>query len=194
MNQPDQTEILNRLKLMEEMIWEGRRTTQTWGWSLLLWGLGPLIAIVWARWWPYPNWAWPVALVVCTVLNGIALRRRKQRGQPKTATMRSLSAIWGCTGLTVILLAAGAVWSGATELHLLYAALFALAAVAHGASSLILRWIPQFIAALTWWIASVAAFIVPVSRLPELAALALIIGNIGFGGWLAYRVRTQRDA
>ena len=100
--------------------------------------------------------------------------------------MRSVGAVWTCAGVTVVLLAVGAVWSGMVEFRCVYVALFALAAVAHGASSLILRWWPQFLAALVCWVASVMAYVAPAARLPELAVLALILGNIVFGPWLTY--------
>ena len=79
------------------------------------------------------------------------------------------------------------------EFRYLYVALFALAAVAHGASSLILRWWPQFLAALVWWVASVMAYIVPADRLQELAALTLVLGNIAFGAWLTYCEWSRKD-
>ena len=189
----DPKETLDRLKLIETMMAEGRRSTQRWGWSFLLWGIGPLTAMLWAADWPHPDWAWPVTMGLCIIVNGLVLKARKRRGEFETTTMRSVGAVWTCAGVTVLLLAFGAAWSGITEFRFLYAALFALAAVAHGASSLILRWWPQFLAALVWWLASILAFVVPAGRLAELAALALILGNIVFGAWLTYCEWSRRD-
>jgi hypothetical protein len=178
--------MLDRLKLIESMMAEGRRSTQRWGWSFLLWGIGPPIAMRWAAHWPHAVWAWPVTMGVCIVINGLVVKARNRRGESETTTMRSVGAVWTCAGVTVVLLAVGAVWSGMVEFRCVYVALFALAAVAHGASSLILRWWPQFLAALVWWVASVMAYVAPAARLPELAVLALILGNIVFGPWLTY--------
>jgi hypothetical protein len=194
MQPPNQTEILERLKLIEAMIAEGRQATEHWGSTFLLWGIGPLFAMLWETHWPHPNWAWPVTIGICVIVNGIALRFRKSRREFTTTTMRSIGAVWTCAGVTVLLLAFGTVASGTVEFRFLYAALFALAAVAHGSSSLILRWWPQFLAALVWWLASGIAFAVPVTRLPQLAAVALVLGNIVFGAWLTYCESRRKDA
>jgi hypothetical protein len=193
MQPPDEKEILDRLKLIESMMAEGRRGTQRWGWSFLLWGMGPLIAMRWAGKWPHAAWAWPVTMGVCIVINGLVIKARERRGGPKTGTMRSVSAIWTCTGVTVLLVAIGGVWSAAADFRYLYVSLFALAAAAHGASSLILRWWPQFLAALVWWVASAMAYAAPAARLGELAAWAWVLGNVVFGGWLTYREWRRRD-
>jgi len=186
MEPPDRKEMLDRLKLIESMIAEGRRSTQRWGWSFLLWGIGPLFAMRWAAHWPHPGWAWPVTMGVCIVVNGLVVKARQRRGEPETTTMRSVGAVWTCAGVTVVLLAVGAVWSGVVEFRCVYVALFALAAVAHGASSLILRWWPQFLAALVWWVAGAMAYVAPAARLADLAAWALVLGNVLFGAWLTY--------
>jgi hypothetical protein len=190
----DQKEMLDRLKLIETMIAEGKRTTERWGWSFLLWGIGPLIAMLWAAQWQHADWAWPVTMGLCIIINGLVLKARKRRGESKTTIMRSVGAIWTCVGATVLLLAFGAVWSGVVDFRYIFVALFALAAVAHGASSLILRWWPQFLAAVVWWLASGLAFVLPAARLQELAAMALLLGNIVFGTWLTYCEWSGKDA
>jgi hypothetical protein len=43
------------------------------------------------------------------------------------------------------------------------------------------------------WLASVMAFVVPVARLQDLAALALVLGNIVFGVWLTYCEWRRKD-
>ncbi len=193
MQPPNQADILERLKLIEAMIAEGRRATERWGWVFLLWGVGPLIAMEWEAHWPHAQRAWPVILILCVLVNGIVLKARKKHGELRTTTMRSVGAVWRCVGTTVLLLAFGAVISGTIAYRFVYVALFALAAVAHGSSSLILRWRPQLLAALVWWLASVMAFFVPADRLRELAALALILGNVVFGAWLTYCERRRKD-
>jgi len=75
----------------------------------------------------------------------------------------------------------------------LYIALFALAAAAHSASSVILRWVPQFLAALVWWAASLAAFVLPAAQLHTLAAAALLLGNVAFGLSLTFREWSHRE-
>ena len=184
---PDSNEINARLQSIETMMAEGRRSTQRWGWVFLLWGIGPLIAIEWEAHWAFAPWAWPVTTLACVAVNGLVAHLRGRRGQAEPAAFRSVGAVWSCAGFTVLLLAIGAAWSGLAGLPAVYAALFALAAVAHGSSALILRWWPQFLAAFVWWIATVAAFAVPASDLRDLAAAALLLGNVGFGAWLTFQ-------
>lgn len=186
MQKPDQTGILDRLRLIEDMMAEGRRSTQRWGWMFLLWGIGPITAMLWEARGAQPALAWPVVVAVCIVVNGIVLRNRKTRGEARTTTMRSVSAIWASAGLTVLLLTAGAAWSHKLDLRSLYIAVFAVTGAAHSSSSAILRWIPQFLVAAVWWLATLVAFVLPAEHLLLLAAAALLVGNVGFGAWLTY--------
>jgi hypothetical protein len=182
----NQGEVEGRLRLIEEMMAEGRRSTERWGWVFLLWGLGPLMAMLWAAKWPHGEWAWPAILGICVILNGIFVRLRKRRGEARTAAMRSIGAVWTCVGVTVLLLGFADAFARTIDFRFLYVTAFALAAVAHGASSIILRWKAQFLAALVWWFASALAFVAPGARLAEIAAWALVLGNVAFGAWLSY--------
>jgi hypothetical protein len=183
-------ELLGRLALIEKMVAEGRRSTARRGWLFLLWGAGPLLAILWTSIRPFSVWAWPVVLAICVLIHGMVARFRSRRGESKTASMHAVGAVWTCTGVTVLLLALCAAWSGTLEARALYVIFFALASVAHGTSSLILRWLPQFLAALVWWLASIAAFFVPIAHLRLIAIAALILGNLVFGAWLVYCERS----
>ena len=42
-------DLKDRLALIESMMSEGRRTTESWGWTFLLWGIAYMVAILWAR-------------------------------------------------------------------------------------------------------------------------------------------------
>ena len=44
----ERQELNDRLSLIESMIAEGRRTTESWGWTFVLWGVAYYIAIAWA--------------------------------------------------------------------------------------------------------------------------------------------------
>lgn len=190
---PEQAEIVNRLKLIEEMMAEGRRDTQRWGWVFLLWGIGPLIAMFWETWWPPAPFAWPVVLAACIVLNGVLIKIRKRTGEGRTITMRSVGAVWGSTGLTVLLVVLGSAFSGSFGIRWMCVALFALVAAAHSASSIILRWRVQFFAAVVWWAACLAAFLLPIARLHWLSMITLFVGNVVFGSWLTYREWSHQD-
>lgn len=184
---PDQSEILDRLRLIEHMMAEGRRGAERWGWMFVLWGIGPLLAMWWESSLPRPALAWPVMTLACVIFNGAVIRARRHRGQARTAAMNSIGAVWASAGFAVLVLALAAAWSGTLELRGLYVLLFALAAVAHTACALMLRWAPQFAAALVWWTAALAAFVLPAMDLRLLAAAALLLGNVAFGIWLTYR-------
>ena len=41
-------ELKDRLSLIESMIAEGRRTTESWGWTFVFWGVAYYVAIAWA--------------------------------------------------------------------------------------------------------------------------------------------------
>jgi hypothetical protein len=193
MQPPDRTEILNRLRMIEQMMAEGRRTTQRWGWMFLLWGIGPLAAMWWEARGPRPALAWPVVMAICVIVNGVVIQARKRRGEARTMETRSVGAVWASAGCTVLLLSLGAIWSGALDLRSLCVALFAIAAVAHSTSSVTLRWLPQFLAAVVWWAAGVAALVVPAADLQILSAAALLLGNVVFGAWLALREWSLRS-
>ena len=61
-------ELLDRIDLIERMVGEGRRTTQYWGWTFVLWGVGQLVALVWSNYGGNPAVAWPVTMIACGVL------------------------------------------------------------------------------------------------------------------------------
>ena len=46
----DELELKDRLKLIESMMAEGRRSTESWGWSFVLWGVAYYVATAWATW------------------------------------------------------------------------------------------------------------------------------------------------
>jgi hypothetical protein len=186
----DRSALEARLNLVETMIEEGRQTTESWGWVFLLWGAGPLLALLWTAQWPFSAWAWPVTTVICVLLNGIGIKLHRRRGHARTVPMRSIGAVWLCAGLSVLFLGFGVAASPARDPHMVYAALFVLAAVAHATSGIILRWRLQFLVALVWWLSAALALALPANRLPLIAAFGLVLGNIAFGvrlSWLEWR-------
>ena len=42
---PEELELKDRLNLIETMIAEGRRTTESWGWTFVLWGVAYYVAM-----------------------------------------------------------------------------------------------------------------------------------------------------
>ncbi len=57
----DELELKDRLSLIETMIAEGRRTTESWGWTFVLWGASLLRGHFWAAL-GHSYLAWPVTM------------------------------------------------------------------------------------------------------------------------------------
>ena len=192
MREPDKTEIINRLTVIEAMMAEGRRATQRWGWMFVLWGIGPLVGIAWESYGPRPSLAWPVVMGTCLIVNGMLIKAQKRNGEAQTTLMRSVAAVWASSGLTVLLIAFTSAFSGVAGLRSSYVVLFAIVGAAHSASSMILRWAPQFLAAVVWWSATVAAIVL--SSVPLRAvSIGALVSNVVFGAWLMYREWSQKD-
>ena len=44
----EEIELKDRLRLIESMIAEGRRSTESWGWTFVLWGVAYYVALAWS--------------------------------------------------------------------------------------------------------------------------------------------------
>src|ERR1035437_8766216 len=91
MTNVEEHELKDRLKLIETMIAEGRRTTESWGWVFILWGLAYYVATAWAAW-GHTYLAWPVTMIASCVLTG-ALISHKMHVQPKTTIGRAIGSV-----------------------------------------------------------------------------------------------------
>ena len=113
----DSLELTERLRLIESMIAEGRRSTRQWGWTFVLWGVAYLVATAWATWsksWP----AWPVTMTVTAVLSGV-IANRITRGHPETALGRAIGAVWIAMGSSLmVVLVCLSVAAGTTGTYL----------------------------------------------------------------------------
>src|ERR1039458_8565260 len=78
----NQLDLNDRLSLIETMIAEGRRTTERWGWTFVLWGVAYYVAMAWAAWGGYGNLAWPVTMISAALLTALPISRRRQ-SQPE---------------------------------------------------------------------------------------------------------------
>jgi hypothetical protein len=148
-------ELTERLKLIESMIAEGRRSTRRWGWTFVLWGVAFYVATVWATW-GRTAWAWPVTMTATAVLSSV-VGSRMSRGQPKTTLGRAIGAPWIAMGtaLMVVLVCLGV--AGRYDEHVFVAIAGAMLATAHATSAMILKWKAQFWCAGVWLAAAVAA-------------------------------------
>jgi hypothetical protein len=141
-------ELKAQLNLIETMMAEGRRSTESWGWTFLLWGVAYYVATAWATL-GHSNWAWPVTMIAASVLTGV-LGVRVSRGHPETTLGRAIGAVWTAMGVALfaVLVALGV--SGHYDIHAYTAIIGAMLGAANGASSLILKWKMQSACALIW--------------------------------------------
>jgi hypothetical protein len=190
-------ELSERLDLIQSMIAEGRRSTESWGWVFLLWGVAYSIAIGWASWggslsvWGHSyvavgsvrsGLAWPVTMcfaVIVTLAIGLS------RGRPRTATslVRSVVSIWIAVGIAMLVIFPAFGFTGRLEEHTFVALIAAMLGVANGASGMILRWKAQIGCAIVWWITSVAACFGSIAQLTAVFLIAILVCQIIFGAY-----------
>jgi hypothetical protein len=151
----DNLELAERLKLIESMIAEGRRSTTKWGWTFVLWGVAYYVATAWAMW-GRSAWAWPVTMVAAAVVSSV-VGSRTSRGQPETTLGRAIGAAWIGMGSSLMIVLLSLAWSGHYDAHLFVAIAGAMLATAHATSAMILKWKAQFWCAAVWIAAAVAA-------------------------------------
>ena len=147
-------ELKDRLDLIENMLAAGRRQTESWGWTFLLWGVAYYVAIAWATW-GRSNLAWPVTMIAAAVVTGI-VAVSKRSGKPQTTIGNSIGAIWTALGISMFLLFFSLGFSHRIELHVFIAIICAMLGMANATSGMILKWKMQLVCAVVWWTASVA--------------------------------------
>jgi hypothetical protein len=148
-------ELKDRLILIENMIAEGRRNTESWGWVFVLWGVAYFLAIGWSVW-GHSGWAWP-AIVSIAVIVTVVIASSKGGNHPGTTLGRAIGSIWIALGVSMFLLFLALGLTGRlTDQHVFVAAMSAILGMANGASGLLLRWNMQFACAVVWWVAAVA--------------------------------------
>jgi hypothetical protein len=152
----EELELKDRLSLIESMIAEGRRTTESWGWTFVLWGVAYYVAIAWSAWGICRTLAWPVTMVAASVLTGVFAFRQK-RSRPNTTLGRAMSSIWIAMGVSMFIVTMCLAISGRYDLHVFVAIIGAMLGMANATSSLILKWKMQFACAVVWWAAAVVA-------------------------------------
>lgn len=180
-------DLRERLALIESMIAEGRRRTQSWGWVFLLWGVAYCVAIVWSTrgrdlsvWSSADSLAWPLTMSVALVVTMI-IGIRKSRGQPVTTVGRAIGAFWTCVGISMLVVFPTLAISGRLDEHVFVALVAAMLGAANGASGMILRWKWQVACAIAWWVTSAAACFGSVARATALFLAAIFVCQIVFG-------------
>jgi len=153
----EQQELKDRLSLIETMIAEGRRTTESWGWTFVLWGVAYYAAILWATL-GRAAYAWPVTMMGAVALTmAIILGRRKQSRPPNTSIGRAITSIWIAMGISMMVLFSAMGSSHRMDQHIFVAVVSAMLGMANAASALTLKWKMQFACAVVWWAAAAVA-------------------------------------
>jgi len=165
-------ELKDRVALIEQMMKAGRRSTESWGWTFVLWGLAYYVAIGWSA--LGGTYAWPITMVATCVLMGVILSRRD--GKPNTTMNRAVIGVWVALGLTMMTLMPALAISGRiADGRASIAVVCALLGMANGASGIVLKWRLQQASACVWWGASIE-----VCFGSDKQALAVFMGAIFF--------------
>ena len=180
-------DLKDRVALIEAMIAEGRRRTESWGWVFLLWGVAYYVAIGWSTWGAAVGvWgrraspAWPVTMLIAFVATWV-IGIRKGKDQPSTSIGRAIVAIWSSMGVSMLLLFPALAITGRLDEHAFVAIVAALLGVANGASGLILRWKAQIVCAIVWWATAAAACFGSVASVGSIFLVAIFLCQIVFG-------------
>jgi hypothetical protein len=173
-------ELKDRLSLIESMIAEGRRKTESWGWTFVLWGVVYYLAIAWSAW-GHSVWAWPVTISIAVIVT-VVVASLKGGNHPQTTLGRAIGSIWIALGISMFLLFLALGLSGRlTDQHLFVAVISAILGMANGASALILRWKVQFACAVVWWVAAVTTCFGPDAQSMIVFLVAIFLCQIVFG-------------
>jgi hypothetical protein len=172
-------DLKDRLSLIESMIAEGRRTTESWGWTFVLWGVAYYIAIAWSTF-GRSTMAWPVTMIAASILT-FGLASRKASRHPETTLGRSMMAIWSAMGISIFIVLLSLGISGRADLHIAVAIIGAMLGSANATSSIILKWKMQFASALVWWAATAVSCFISEMQAGIVFLAAIFFCQIVFG-------------
>jgi hypothetical protein len=173
-------DLKDRLSLIESMIAGGRRKTESWGWTFVLWGVAYYLAIAWSAW-GHGTWAWPITISVAVIVTAVVASLKAGK-HPQTTLGRAIGSIWIALGISMFLVFVALGLSGRlTDQHLFVAVISAMLGMANGASALILRWRVQFACAVVWWVAAVTTCFVSDAQSMIVFLVAIALCQIVFG-------------
>ena len=200
----EEQDLKDRLSLIENMIAEGRRSTESYAWSFILWGVAYYVAIAWSTWgfgwaiWANNYVAWPVTMMSAFLLTWfLAIRKRigKTGKQPATTAGRAIASIWIAMGISMFILLYSLGVSGKGNQQVFVAVIAAMLGTSNAASSMLLKWKQQFACALVWWAAAVASCFGTVEQSTIALVVAIFFCQIVFGIYgmvCEARLRKQR--
>ncbi len=173
-------ELKDRFNVIESMLAEGRRSTENWGWTFVLWGVVYYLAMAWATW-GHSAWAWPITMAIA-ILATVVVASRKSSHHPDTTLGRAIGSIWMALGISLFLLFLALGLSGRlADSHVFAAVISAVLGMANGASALILRWKVQLGCAALWWVTAVATCFGTDTQSTIVFVVAIFLCQIVFG-------------
>lgn len=196
------SDLKERFALIEGMIAEGRRSTESWGWVFVLWGVAYLVAIVWASWGAgqpggsvlagtHSDVAWPVTMFSAAVLT-LAIGLRRGRRKMGTLLGRSVISVWAGIGISMLVVFPALGFSGRLSAQIFVALVAAMLGAANGASGMILRWKMQTACAVVWWVACAVACFGTEAQTSAVFLSAVFVCQIVFGVYVMVR-ESQRE-
>jgi hypothetical protein len=191
-------ELKDRLNLIENMIAEGRRSTGSWAWTFVFWGVAYFVAIAWTAYNQWP-WAWMVTMLSAWLLCWAIIRSQKKNQpnqKPGTTMGRAVFSVWIAMGVSLSLLLPALGLSGRFNQHVFVAVVAAMLGFANGASGMIIRWKAQIATAIVWWAATVAACFGSDQQCSIVFLVAIFLCQIVFGiyGMIAESRRSRQEA
>jgi hypothetical protein len=181
-------ELTERLKLIESMMAEGRRSTTKWAWTIVLWGVAFYVAIAWSSGlfggpiWGQHYMAWPVTMMGTWLLNWTLLRRMHINAKsPATTVGRAIMSIWVAMGISMFALLVPLGMSGRADQQVCVAVVATLLGTATAASGILIKWKAQFACAVVWWLASAASLFGTVTQSTIAFLAAIFFCQIVFG-------------
>jgi hypothetical protein len=192
----EELELKDRLSLIETMIAEGRRTTENYGWTFVLWGVAYYVAIAWSTLCHYGQ-AWPITMIsACVLMALIVWRKSRNRGyRPSNTTGRAIWATWISMGISMFVLLDAIGFSGRADWRISVAVASTLIGTANAASGMILKWKLQIACAAVWWAAAVVSCFGTVHQSSIAFLAAIFLCQIVFGVYLMIReARARRKA
>jgi hypothetical protein len=172
------------------MIAEGRRSTESFAWTFILWGLAYYVAIAWSTWghgwaiWASNYVAWPVTMIGAFLLTWVlAVRKRSSKvgKQPATTAGRAIASIWIAMGISMFILLYSLGVSGKGDQQIFVAVIAAMLGTSNAASSMLLKWKQQFACAVVWWAAAVASCFGTITQSTIALLVAIFFCQIVFG-------------
>ena len=112
-------ELKERIGIIETMIAEGRRNTESWGGTFVLWGVVYYLALAWSAW-GHSVWAWPATMLIAVIVT-VVVASLKAGNHPGTTLGRAIGSIWIALGISMFVLFLALGLSGRlTDQHLLW--------------------------------------------------------------------------